>query len=103
MNLRAGGVSEYCSGVTRSSARTATHASGESIMLRWTKGIFDTEEITVVRMREQDEEFCKILRVTIEKGSIGSNARLIESISDGRNDLRNAFSANSPRTISARS
>jgi len=72
-------------------------------MLRWTKGIFDTEEITVVRMREQDEEFCKILRVTIEKGSIGSNARLIESISDGRNDLRNAFSANSPRTISARS
>jgi hypothetical protein len=30
--------------------------------------IFDTDDMTAFRMRQQDQEFCKTLRAAIEKG-----------------------------------
>jgi hypothetical protein len=36
-------------------------------MLRWSKNI-DLGDATVARIREQDDEFCRVLRVAIERG-----------------------------------
>ena len=41
---------------------------GEGVMLKWNGLALDGTDEAILRVREQDEEFCRILRAAIEQG-----------------------------------
>jgi len=41
---------------------------GEGVMLKWNGLALDGTDEAMLRVREQDEEFCRILRAAIEQG-----------------------------------
>ena len=45
-----------------------TRSSGESVMLKWNGMALDGVDEAILRVQEQDEEFCRVLRAAIEQG-----------------------------------